>query len=161
LPVPEVLGPRSRRWEGNPCAGPIVVEGATAGDVLVVEIRDIVVDDQGTTCIFPGVGPLADSARYPDCHGPFTKIIRHLPGPSGPTSDGKGVFDERVTWDLNPHIGTIGTVPERPVSAGSDTVFGQGPHGGNLDCRDLRKGARVLLPVAVDGAFLYVGDVHA
>src|SRR5262249_28356871 len=54
LPVPEVLGPRSRRWEGNACAGPIVVEGAPAGDVLVVEIRDIVVDHQGTTCIFRG-----------------------------------------------------------------------------------------------------------
>lgn len=161
LPVPEVLGPRFRRFELNPCAGPIVVEGAKAGDVLVVSVHDIVVDEQGVTCIVPGVGPLADSAKYPDCRGPATKIIKHLPGPSGTTSDGQGVFDERITWDLNPHIGTIGTAPERPVAAGADTVFGQGPHGGNMDCRDICKGHKVKLPVAIDGAYLYVGDVHA
>lgn len=38
LPVPEVLGPRFRRFELNPCAGPILVEGVKAGDLLVVEI---------------------------------------------------------------------------------------------------------------------------
>jgi acetamidase/formamidase len=127
----------------------------------VVNIHDIVVADQGVTCIVQGVGPLADSAKYPDCHGPATRIIKHLPGPSGTTSDGKGVFSDRLTWDLNPHIGTIATAPERPVMAGADTVFGQGPHGGNMDCRDICKGHKLMLPVAVEGAYLYVGDVHA
>jgi acetamidase/formamidase len=113
------------------------------------------------TCIFPGYGPLADSAKYPDCRGPFTKVIPHLDGPSGTTSDGRGVFDDRTVWDLNPHIGTIATVPERPIAAGSDTALGQGPWGGNIDCRDIRKGTKVLLPVEVEGAYLYLGDVHA
>lgn len=161
LPVPEVLGERFRRFELNPLAGPIYVEGSKPGDVLVVNIEDIVVDDQGVSCIIPGVGPLADSAKYPECRGPFTKIIKHLPGPSGTTSDGKGVFSERIVWDLNPHIGTIATTPERPVAAGADSVFGQGPHGGNMDARDVRKGNKIMLPVFLEGAYLYVGDVHA
>lgn len=160
LPVPETLGDRLERLESNPVAGPVRVEGAQAGDVLAVTIHDIVVDDQGFTAFIPDIGPLSDSARYPDCHGPFTRIIKHLPGPSGTTSDGRGVLDEGTTWDLLPHVGTIGTAPLRVASAGADTVFGQGAHGGNIDCRDISRGNTVLLPVAVDGALLYVGDVH-
>ena len=30
-----------------------------------------------------------------------------------------------------------------------------------MDARDICKGSRVMLPVAVDGAYLYLGDVHA
>jgi len=161
LPTPEFLGLRHLRREGNPCAGPIVVQGAKMGDVLVVNIHDIVVDEQGVSCIFAGEGPLGDSFKYPECRGPATKIMRHIPGPSGTTSDGKGIFDEQTTWDLHPFIGTIGVTPQRPVAAGSDTVKGQGAHGGNLDARDLCKGNRIMIPVEVDGAYLYVGDVHA
>jgi len=40
-------------------------------------------------------------------------------------------------------------------------VFGQGPHGGNMDVRDVRKGNIITLPVYHEGAYLYVGDVHA
>jgi acetamidase/formamidase len=161
LPIPSVLGEaRLRRGEFNPCAGPVFVEGAQPGDVLAVTIHDIVVADQGVTAIRPEFGPLADSARYPEGGQHYTKIIRHLPGPSGTTSDGRGVYDDRLSWDLNPHIGTIGVAPERPVVAGSDTVFGQSRYGGNIDCRDMRKGNVVLLPVAVEGACLYAGDVH-
>ncbi|NLT06059.1 MAG: hypothetical protein GXY03_07085 [Solirubrobacterales bacterium] len=161
LPTPETLGERWAREESNPVAGPVAVEGARAGDVLAVTIHDIVVDEQGYTAFIPGIGPLHDSARYPDCHGPFTRIVRHLPGPSGTTSDGVGVLDESTRWNLLPHIGTIGTAPLRAAAAGADTVYGQGAHGGNIDCRDISRGNTVLLPVAVDGGLLYAGDVHA
>jgi acetamidase/formamidase len=161
LPTPEVLGEKFLTVEGNPCAGPIIVEGAEAGDVLVVSIDDIVVADQGVMCVFENDGPLGDSATYPECRGPFTKIIRHEPGPSGTTSDGTAIYDDQHSWPLEPHIGTIGVAPLRPVAAGSDTVVGQGRNGGNFDVRDVKKGNRVLLPVTVDGAYLYMGDVHA
>jgi amidase len=161
LPTPQTLGPRFERFEMNPLCGPIFVEGVKAGDTLVVRIHDIVVADQGVSCIFAGVGPLADSAQYPECRGPFTKIIKHLPGPSGTTSDGTGVLNERIRWNLNPHVGCIGTAPIRPIAAGADSVFGQGQHGGNMDVRDIRKGNAVLLPAYHDGAYLYLGDIHA
>jgi amidase len=157
LPVPEVWGSASRF---NPLAGPIYVQGAKPGDTLAVSIHDIVVDEQGVSCIQPGIGPLADSARYPECRGPFTKIIKHLPGPSGTTSDGRGVFNDRITWDLKPHIGTIGTVPTDPVMAGADSVYGQGPFGGNMDVSDVCRGHKILLPIYHEGAYLYAGDVH-
>ena len=37
----------------------------------------------------------------------------------------------------------------------------QGRYGGNLDCRELRAGATVVLPVAHDGGGLYFGDCKA
>lgn len=160
LPVPELLGKRWDRMESNPCAGPIYVEGTRAGDVLAVTIESIVVDDQGFTAFIPGIGPLADSAKYPECRGPFTRIVRHEPGPSGTTADGRGFLDADISWALLPHIGTIGTAPLRVSTAGADTVFGQGAHGGNIDCRDIRARHTVLLPVSHDGAYLYLGDVH-
>lgn len=45
LITPETLGAHFQAVEFNPCAGPIYVEGARAGDVLVVHIQDIVVAD--------------------------------------------------------------------------------------------------------------------
>ncbi|HEX4806114.1 MAG TPA: acetamidase/formamidase family protein [Conexibacter sp.] len=161
LPTEASFGDALANEAFNACAGPIHVQGARPGDVLVVEIHDIRVADQGATCIFEGSGPLADSATYPDCRGPVTRIVRHLPGPSGTTSDGVGVFRDRVRWNLKPHIGTIALAPRRPLAAGADSNYGQGPQGGNIDVRDVCAGSRVWLPVAVEGACLYLGDVHA
>ncbi|WP_394890494.1 acetamidase/formamidase family protein [Mesorhizobium sp. AaZ16] len=160
LPTPEVLGDLHRLKKYNPCAGPIYVEGAKPGDTLAVDIIDIVVEDKGYVLIEPGAGPLADLQKYPDGRGPFTKFIRHLPGPSGTTSDGIGVFSNDIQWKLQPLVGTLGVVPDRPAS-GSDTVTMQCAYGGNLDTREFRKGHRIYIPVAHEGALLYAGDVHA
>ena len=43
LPTHETLGEIAKLKKFNPCAGPIYVEGAKAGDTLVVDIVDIVV----------------------------------------------------------------------------------------------------------------------
>ena len=144
--------------KGNPTGGPIFVEGAERGDLLEVTIEKIVVDDQGFTSAFPGGGPLGDSHRWSEARGPWVHIIKHLPGPSGTTRDGKGVFNDKITWDLQPMIGTIAVAPEREVETSS---VGQGPWGGNLDVRDVKEGTRVYLNSYHEGALLYAGDVHA
>ncbi|MBM3943900.1 MAG: hypothetical protein FJ317_00215 [SAR202 cluster bacterium] len=143
--------------KGNPCGGPVYIEGAERGDVLEITIEKIVVEDQGFTGSFPGIGPLHDSARWKEARGPFVHIIKHLPGPSGTTRDGKGVLNSKVSWDLQPMIGTIATAPDRKVETTTD---GQGPSGGNLDIRDVKEGTKVYLNVYHPGALLYVGDLH-
>ena len=127
----------------------------------MVTIHDIVVDPVGFTLITPGGGILADSAKYPECRGPLVHQIEHLPGPSGTTSDGTGVFNERISWDLKPHIGVLATVPPDSIAAGADTDFMSGAHGGNIDCADFCKRNKIMLPVAHDGGLLYVGDIQA
>ena len=53
-------------------------------------------------------------------------------------------------------IGVIGTCPATPCDTQSP-----GPHGGNLDIRDLGIGSTIFLPVSVPGALLAIGDCHA
>lgn len=144
--------------KGNPIGGPIYVEGVERGDVLEVEIESIDVDDQGFTTLRPGVGPLGDSKKWDSLTGPFVHIIKHLPGPSGTMRDGTGIFNDQITWDLQPMIGTIGVAPDREVET---SAVGQGPWGGNLDVRDVKEGTRVYLNCYHEGGLLYVGDVHA
>ncbi|MEM3071855.1 MAG: acetamidase/formamidase family protein [Candidatus Bathyarchaeia archaeon] len=159
LPVPEVLGELtdSTPMKANFLAGPIFVEGAEKGDVLAVDILDVVPADHGVNFILPGFGPLADSLKYRECVGPFTHIIKHTKGPSGTTSDGEALLETGETWRLMPFIGTIGVAPEWETLG---SLISQGPWGGNLDCRDVCKGSRIYLPVFNKGALLFLGDVH-
>jgi acetamidase/formamidase len=143
----------------NPIAGPVYVEGAKRGDVLVVNLEDIVVDDYSWIAIGPRRGPLGESTRWPELSGAYTtKIFRHTPGPSGTTRDGTLHFSDTISWPITPFIGTLGVAPDREVTTSLD---GQGEWGGNLDIRDVTVGNRIYLPVFHDGARFYLGDVHA
>lgn len=126
----------------NPTAGPVYVEGAKAGDVLVVDILDIQVADVGFACIVPNLGPLRDVCKMK------TKMF-HI-------KDGYTDFNG-VTMKLDPMVGTIGVAPQEGFL---ESGFAN-RHGGNMDSRLIKKGARVYFPVYVDGALLQMGDLHA
>jgi acetamidase/formamidase len=143
----------------NPIAGPIWVEGAQRGDVLVVAIDEIVVDDYSWIAIGPRRGPLGESTRWPELSSDYTtKIFRHSQGPSGTTRDGTLHFNERISWPITPFIGTLGVAPDREVTT---SVDGQGEWGGNLDIRDVAPGNQIMFPIFHEGARFYLGDVHA
>ncbi len=143
----------------NPIAGPIWVEGAERGDVLIVMIEEIVVDDYSWIAIGPRRGPLGESTRWPELSTDYTtRIFRHTPGPSGTMRDGMLHFDETRSWPITPFVGTLGVAPDREVTT---SVDGQGEWGGNLDIRDVAPGNRVFLPIFHEGALFYLGDVHA
>lgn len=137
--------PRPPKAGGNPLTGPLAVEGARVGDALVVSIEDI-------ACLSPGwVG--AHAHVHPASPG---RIPRPLVRICAVTDDGIE-FSERVRLPVRPMVGCIGTaVPgeERPAGL-------PGRNGGNLDHAIVARGARVYLPVFVDGGLLYIGDVHA
>lgn len=143
----------------NPIGGPVYLEGAERGDVLVVSIEEIVVDDYSWCAIGPNRGPLGQSTRWPELSGRYTtRIFKHTPGPSGTMRDGTLHFNEKISWPITPFIGTLGVAPDREVTTSID---GQGEWGGNLDIRDVAPGHRILLPVFHPGALFYLGDVHA
>ena len=143
----------------NPIAGPIWVNGAQRGDVLVVAIEEIVVDDYSWIAIGPRRGPLGESTRWPELSSRYTtKIFRHTAGPSGTTRDGTLHFSDRISWPITPFVGTLGVAPDREVATSND---GQGEWGGNLDIRDVAPGNKIYLPVHHEGARFYLGDVHA
>ncbi len=143
----------------NPIAGPIWVKGARRGDVLVVAIDEIEVDDYSWIAVGPRRGPLGESTRWPELSSEYTtKIFKHTRGPSGTTRDGTLHFDEKRSWPITPFIGTFGVAPDREVTTSLD---GQGEWGGNLDIRDAAPGNRIDLPIFHEGALFYLGDVHA
>lgn len=160
LPTPDHLGPLYYDYEplrGNPLAGPIYVRGAERGDLLVVNIERITPVGDGLTTIRHKRGPLGDSKKWPECSGPYTRIIKHLNGPSGTLRDGMAIYDEKIKWRMVPFIGTVGVVPDIEVSS----LVDQGPWGGNLDCRDLKEGSKLYLNCYQEGGLLHMGDVHA
>jgi amidase len=67
------------------------------------------------------------------------------------------IWDERTRIPIRPMVGVLGTAPALEAISTMDC----GQHGGNLDVQEFAPGTRVLLPVAVEGALLYVGDCHA
>ena len=79
------------------------------------------------------------------------------PAPSTPREGGSLRFDERTTLPTRPLIGCLAVAP----AEGELHAKLQGRYGGNLDCREIRAGATVVLPAAHDGGGLYFGDCKA
>jgi len=136
---------KSRGWDyTNPATGPLYVHGAMPGDILKVEILHIGLDSQGAMRVGPGGGALGHVLEEQR-----TKII--------PVSDGVAKFNHRLSLEVDPMIGVIGTAPKE----GAIPTSTPGPHGGNMDCKRIGEGSVLYLPVNVPGALLAMGDVHA
>ena len=128
----------------NPATGPVFVEGAGPGDVLAVTIERLDVRGPGVMAVSDGFGVLRE--RF---GGTSFRIV--------PIEDGRAVLPGGARVPLRPMIGVIGVAPQgEAVPCGSP-----GPHGGNMDTRLIGEGATVYLPVAVPGALLAAGDLHA
>jgi amidase len=126
----------------NPAAGPVFVEGAEPGDVLVVDVLDITVADVGVSRTAGKSGPLRDICQ------PRNRIM--------PIVDGFVQFND-IRWPINPMVGVMGTTPAgEPIATGY-----AGNHGGNMDSKKITKGTKVYFPVWVPGALLQMGDIHA
>lgn len=126
----------------NPATGPVFVDGAEEGDLLVVDILDISVEDVGFMSTLPGTGPLTEQSEL------RTKMI--------PIEDGHIVFND-VRLPINPMVGVIGVAPK----TGEVPTGFPGAHGGNMDCNKVVKGSRLYFPVNVEGALFQLGDLHA
>ena len=128
----------------NPVTGPIFIKGAQPGDVLEVEILDFGRAEWGWTAIIPGFGLLAD--EFPE---PVLKIWD--------LSEGRAEFAPGIEIPIKPFPGTIGVALPEP---GLHTIVPPRQNGGNMDIRHLTRGARLFLPVWVEGALFSIGDVH-
>ena len=129
---------------GNPAPGPLYINGADEGDVLKVEILDISLHSRGVMCASFSWGIFA--GRLPEAKAVMYEI-----------EGDKIRFDDTLLLDCCPMIGVIGTAPAGEGIATSVPDV----HGGNMDCRKIGAGTVLYLPVAVPGALLSMGDLHA
>ncbi len=128
----------------NPATGPIYVEGAQEGDVLEVEIKKIEIADRGVIATGKDLGVLGDLME-----GLYSRVVD--------IKEGKVVLASNVSIPVKPMIGVIGVAPKE----GSVNCGTPGPHGGNMDTRLIGGGAKLYLPVFVEGALFALGDLHA
>lgn len=166
----------------HPLTGPVHVDDAKPGDLLEVEILDIIPARFGYTLQQRSFGFLRD--LFPE---PF--LVKWRLGETWATSQEV----PRLRVRAAPFMGTIGVAPDRRLLAAAaareaaaiargDFLFPPsddrgavpggivaseglrtGPpreNGGNLDVKEVAKGARILFPVFVEGALFSVGDAH-
>jgi amidase len=134
----------------NPVTGPIEIVGAEPGDTLVVEVLSIELPEEGTTSIIPGFGALEGWLNLME---PRSKTSMIRDGVINFVTDG----GRTIPLKADPFIGTIGVSPAFEAI----TTLAPGPHGGNMDCPDIRPGNRLMLPVFRQGALFGLGDIHA
>ncbi len=129
----------------NPCTGPVRVDGAVAGDDLVVSILDVQTRDWTWTANIPGFGLL--SADFPDPHLWISTV-----------HDGVVSLPIGIDLPAQPMIGTIGVAPAAP---GQSPLLVPTEAGGNMDIAQVGAGTTLHLPARVDGALFSAGDAHA
>ena len=166
----------------HPLTGPVYVAGAQPGDLLEVEIRDMKPAAFAYTVQVPGFGFLrdafpdpyiakwaikdgfAESADLPDVRipdGSFVGVIGVAPSKElrEKVQRRKAELAARGGVALPPEA--KGAVPAaEPIASEALRTIPPRENGGNMDIKQLSRGARLLLPVFVDGALFSVGDAH-
>ena len=166
----------------HPLTGPVFVRGAEPGDVLEVDILDVEPDRYGYTVQVPGFGFLRDVfpdpfkvnwdiadgwATSPELPGvripgsPFMGTIGLTPGHEllVRTAAREQALLDRGGFVLPPS--PSGAVPDDPRIAGKALrTIPPREQAGNVDIKQLGKGARLLIPVDTPGALFSAGDAH-
>ena len=129
--------------------GPVYVEGARPGDVLQVDILDVMLrQNWGFNPIIPLLGTLPED--FPE----FRLQILPLD---------KKANTVQLPWGgklpLSPFFGVMGVAP--PPNWGRITSVIPRAMGGNMDNKELVAGTTVFFPVFNEGALFSCGDGHA
>ena len=166
----------------HPLTGPVYVAGAEPGDLLAVDILDVVPHDEGFTVIAPGFGFLRDLFTAPHLvHWKMADGYATSPQLPGVRIQGApffGVMGLAPSQQLLERIndreralyerGGAVFLPEPDQAVPGDPEIARtalrtiAPHeiGGNLDVKQLVKGTTLYLPVYAKGALFSVGDAH-
>jgi formamidase len=166
----------------HPLTGPVLVKGAQPGDLLEIEFLDIVPQPWAFSAIIPGFGFLRDLFTTPFMVN--WNIARgwatspQIPGiriPGAPFMGVSGVapsHDQLQAWTQRENNliakggmalppDAAGAVPASgPAAAAGLRTLPPRENGGNFDVKQLSKGSKLFLPVAVDGALFSTGDAH-
>jgi acetamidase/formamidase len=126
--------------------GPIDVAGAVAGGAVAVTIHSVEVTTPGV--VVYGSYMADDPYEWWDDESACAIY---------PVGEESIVFDDRTTLPTRPLVGCLAVRP----AEGDLHARLQGRYGGNLDCREIRAGATVVLPVEHHEAGLYFGDCKA
>lgn len=133
---------------GHILTGPVAIEGASAGDVLQIDILDVSLrQDWGYTYAKPLSGTLP--LDFTERHGMTLPLDAKA---------GEATLPWGKKLTLAPFFGVMAVAP--PVSWGRISTIEPRAHGGNLDNKELIAGTTLYLPIFNEGALFSCGDGH-
>ena len=170
------------RKAGHPLTGPVFVAGARPGDLLEIEFVDITAQRYGWTVIRPGAGFLRDVfdasfLAHWHVEDGFARSAQ-IPGvriPEGVFMGTAGVapsHEQLVRWTAREadvvRRGGIALPPDaqdavpalEPIASTGLRTMPPRENGGNADIKQLTRGAKLQIPVNVEGALFSLGDAH-
>lgn len=139
--------------------GPVWVDGAEPGDVLTVEVLDLLPRvPYGVISNRHGRGALPGELPAPAADGTVPQVVCRFAAidPGGRTATVRAPSGGGIGVPLRLFMGLVAVGP----ASGPVHTVPPGPHGGNLDVRPLGVGSRLHLPVRAAGALLQLGDPH-
>ena len=140
-------------FRGHCVNRPVAVRGAAAGDMLAVRIVSLTPQPWGWT-VSPATPDSPVARRLGLGGGDPAWLLWDID-----VAAGQATANGRYTRPIAPFLGVTGVAPAGPGE--HSTIPPRATAGGNIDCKELVAGSVLYLPVAVDGALLYLGDGHA
>jgi acetamidase/formamidase len=150
---------KKRTWGGNPLTGPFYIENAMPGDVVAIHFisvktnrhwaysgRSIIDNALETNYLLSKNNAVIDNAWIIDT------VAQNL------RMESPSVNLKQYRIPLTPFLGCVGLAPSLGTGASSRE---SGVFGGNMEEKSVQSGNTLFLPVAVQGAYLYLGDGHA
>jgi formamidase len=170
------------RTVAHPLTGPVYIKGARPGDLLEIEYLDIVPERYGWTRFSPGFGFLPELFdHYFVVHWDITPQYAsspQLPGvriPNGAFMGTAGLapsHEQLRKWTVReaellerggrvmPPTAAAAVPSQGKVAQEGLRTIPPRENCGNVDVKQLTKGSKLFVPVAVDGALYSVGDGH-
>jgi len=165
----------------HPLTGPVFVKGTKPGDVLEIEFLEIEAQPTAFSGIFPGLGFLRDVMTEPFLvhwrieNGWATSA--QIPGVRIPGAPFMGISavapsaEKLKEWTAREQRllerggmarppDASGAVPGGACGLAGLRTLPPRENGGNFDVKQLSKGAKLFLPVFVEGALFSTGDGH-
>jgi formamidase len=165
----------------HPLTGPFYIKGAEPGDGLEIEYLDIESQPTAVSCILPGLGLLRDVMTDPFVvHWRIADgwaTSEQIPGVRIPGAPFMGIsavapsLEKLTEWtEREQRLIDRGGLAFPPDPAGAVPGGACGlsglrtvpprENGGNMDVKQLTKGAKLILPVFAEGALFSIGDGH-
>jgi amidase len=147
----------------NPQTGPFYIEGAEAGDMLVVTIEKL----EPNRAMAYSSSLLAPYATTPQSIAGRTdrearRVTWTIDKAKGiarlDQAAGSEVQPGGIELPLRPMLGCVGVAPRGKEAIATSTP---GAWGGNMDYAWMNAGVKLMLPVNEPGALLFLGDAHA
>lgn len=138
---------KNSKTHHHPLTGPIYIENAKPGDVIKVQIEKMITEEMAQSLSkTAGIEPIQNTSIEDRMPIIGKKQLNHIN------------YYHKVKLPYQPMIGMIATTPKEEIIK---TGHAKQKNGGNLDLPFVGENTNIYLPVEIEGAGLYLGDVHA